>query len=282
MPSELDTVLQQHLDLIPHQVGTGLVCQRPTDGYINATAMCGANGKLFGHYRERAATEEFLTELSTDIGIPISQLVQSIKGGDPQVQGTWVHPDVAVNLAQWCSPKFAVQVARWVREWMSGRAAARPSVPYHLRRYATNHPNVPPGHFSILVEMTQLLIAPMELMGYTLPEEMLPDISQGRIFCRWLREEWGIDTDTLPTYRHDFEDGRVVYPKAYPDDLLRAFRNHFWTEWLPYRSISYFTGRDAAALSYLPRILARATAAGLPAPLRKLPARPLPKKLRHG
>jgi len=74
----------------------------------------------------------------------------------------------------------------------------------------------------------------------------------------------------------------VVYPKAYPDDLLRAFRNHFWTEWLPYRSIPYFMGRAADALTYLPRILARANAAGLPAPIKKLPARPLPKQCRRG
>lgn len=270
--------MQQHLDLIPHVVEREVVRQRVKDGYINATAMCQAVGKLFGHYRERGTTQQFLEALSADIGIPISELVQSFKGGDPNLQGTWVHPDVAINLAQWCSPQFAVQVSRWVRDWMSGRAAIRPVVPYHLRRYAKNHPNVPPGHFSILVEMTQLLIAPLELMGYTLPESMLPDISQGRLFCRWLREEWGIDTDSLPVYPHDFEDGRVVHPKAYPDDMLATFRKHFWTVWLPERAPEYFAGKDSRALEYLPRLLARATAAGVSAPLRRIPPRPVPKQ----
>jgi len=54
------------------------------------------------------------------MGIPISELIQSFKGGRAENQGTWVHPDIAINLAQWLSPKFAVQVSRWVREWMSG------------------------------------------------------------------------------------------------------------------------------------------------------------------
>lgn len=28
-------------------------------------------------------------------------LVQSIVGGIPELQGTWVHPQIAIHLAQW-------------------------------------------------------------------------------------------------------------------------------------------------------------------------------------
>jgi hypothetical protein len=52
-------------------------------------------------------------------GIPATLLVATKQHGVASEQGTWVHPDVAVNLAQWCSAKFAVQVSRWVREWMT-------------------------------------------------------------------------------------------------------------------------------------------------------------------
>lgn len=31
-------------------------------------------------------------------------------------QGSWVHPDLAVQLAIWISPRFALQVSAWVRE----------------------------------------------------------------------------------------------------------------------------------------------------------------------
>ena len=58
-------------------------------------------------------------EVSTEARIPASGLVQISKGGDVSAQGKWIHPDVAVNLGQWCSPKFAVVVSRWVREWMT-------------------------------------------------------------------------------------------------------------------------------------------------------------------
>lgn len=250
--------MQQHFDLIPHPVQGGIIYQRPGDGYINATAMCQAAGRPWSRYWELPGSRAFAQELSSDLGIPISTLVQSIKGGHSHVQGTWVHPQVAVNLAQWLSAKFAVMVSQWVYDWMSGKhpASVAETVPYHLRRYVANQPNVPVAHFSVLTEMTQLLIAPMEIMGYTLPEHMLPDISHGKMFCKWLRDVHEIDTDALPTYMHVFEDGRRVWPKAYPEQLLADFRRHFREEWLPNRAIDYFRGRDSEALQYLPKLIA--------------------------
>jgi hypothetical protein len=48
-------------------------------------------------------------------------LVQIKKGGVKNEQGTWVHPQVAIHLAQWLSPTFAVKVSKWVFNWMSGK-----------------------------------------------------------------------------------------------------------------------------------------------------------------
>lgn len=250
--------MQQHFDLIPHPVQGGIIYQRPKDGYINATAMCQAAGKQWFDYRRLTITNAFIEALATETGIPGSELAQSMKGGDLRFQGTWVHPQVAINLAQWLSAKFAVQVSQWVFEWMSGSGPASASsvVPYHLRRYVANQPHIPVAHFSILAEMTTLLIAPMEIMGYTLPEHMLPDISHGKMFCKWLRDVHGIDTDALPTYLQVFEDGRRVWPKAYPDRLLADFRKHFREEWLPHHSIEYFRHRDSEALQFLPKLIA--------------------------
>jgi hypothetical protein len=249
--------MQQHFDLIPHPVQGGIIYQRPKDGYINATAMCQAAGKQWFDYRRLTTTHSFIEALSAETGIPGSELAQSMKGGDIRFQGTWVHPQVAIHLAQWLSAKFAVQVSQWVFDWMSGTApTSRIEVPYHLRRYVANHQNVPVGHFSVLTEMTQMLIAPMEMMGYTLPEHMVPDISHGRMYCKWLREKYGIDTDALPTYTHLYEDGRRVLAKAYPESLLPDFRKHFREEWLPQRAVEYFRGRDSEALQYLPKLIA--------------------------
>ncbi|WP_426608636.1 hypothetical protein [Bradyrhizobium sp. McL0616] len=79
------------------------------------------------------------------------------------------------------------------------------------------------AHFSVLTEMTQLLIAPVELMGYTLLEHMLPDISHGKMFCKWLREAHGIDTDVVPTFCTSTRTAAVSGPRR----ILSAFWQTF-------------------------------------------------------
>ncbi|MER8864789.1 KilA-N domain-containing protein [Mesorhizobium sp. M0751] len=253
--------MQQHFDLIPHKAQGTIIYQRPKDGYINATAMCQAAGKEWSGYRRLATSADYLAALESVLQINRTDLVQSISGGDPRLQGTWVHPQVAINLAQWCSAEFAVKVSQWVYDWMSGKGKpAQTEMPYHLRRYVANQQNVPVGHFSILTELTQALIAPLEIMGYTLPEHMVPDISHGLMFCRWLRAK-GVDTNALPKYWHLYEDGRRIQAKAYPESLLADWRRHFREEWLPLKAIEYFKGRDSAALQYLPKLLPKPRAA---------------------
>ena len=243
---------QPQLALIPHKVAGGVVEQRRKDGYINATAMCSASGKLFADYNRLKTTSAFFGALQADMGIPISEIIQSVKGGDG-VQGTWVHPKVAIHLAQWLSPEFAVQVVNWVHDWMT--AGAGRSMPYHLRRYTSNRGNVPVGHFSILSEMVLAVIAPMEEAGYTLPDHLLPDISQGKMFSKFLRQELGVSTEGMPHYLHYFEDGRVVQPRAYPEYYLADFRQHLREEWLPKRAVAYFQERDPDAAVCLSAIL---------------------------
>lgn len=245
---------QISLPLVQYELEQEVIHQRVRDGYINATAMCKAAGRPWGRYWETGQAKEFADELSSDIGIPTTELIQSVRGGDPQLQGTWVHPQVAVNLAQWLSPKFAVRVSRWVSDWLSGKVSGG-NLPYHLRRYMANMTAVPHGHFSMLNEMTIGLIAPLEQMGYTLPDNMLPDISEGRMFSQWLRDN-GDDPDAMPAYRHGYEDGRIVSARAYPNRVLAPFRDHFGTVWMPKRSISYFAERDPVAVSYIEKLLA--------------------------
>jgi hypothetical protein len=106
-----------------HRQANGIeVDQRRADGYFDATAMCRAYGKLFADYQRLDQTKGYLAALSADMGIPISELVQSARRrAGQQGGGSWVHPEVAVDLAQWLSPQFKVRVNRWVLEWMQGR-----------------------------------------------------------------------------------------------------------------------------------------------------------------
>lgn len=80
------------------------------DGYINATFLCKNANKLFGDYQRLNVTQSFLDALFGDMGIHISELIQVKKAGNPQEQGTWVHPQVAINLGQWLSPKISYKI----------------------------------------------------------------------------------------------------------------------------------------------------------------------------
>lgn len=252
---------QYQLALVQHTYQGALIQQRASDGYINATAMCRAAGREWSSYRRSA--EEFIVALEGSLQIRRDLIVQTISDGPNESRGTWVHPQVAINLGQWLSADFAVRVSQWVFDWMTGKGVPqRPAeLPYHLRRYLANQGSVPVGHFSILTELTLCLIAPMEAIGYRLPEHLWPDISSGRMFAKFLRDEHGVDTDKVPSYWHAFEDGRAAVPaKAYPERLIPYFRAHFRDVWLPTRAAEYFAERDPIALSYLPQLLPKKAA----------------------
>ncbi len=89
------------------------ISRRITDGYVNATAMCKANKKRWSDYRESDRCQLYLDALSQTTEIPVFDLIESRQG---QGGGTWVHPQVAVDLARWISAPFAVWMDGWFLE----------------------------------------------------------------------------------------------------------------------------------------------------------------------
>jgi hypothetical protein len=93
-----------------------IITSRPLDHYVNATQLCQAGGKKFSHWFSLETTKELINELSSDAGITASLLVDTIRGRSSKfTQGSWIHPDLSIQLAQWISPKFAIQVSKWIR-----------------------------------------------------------------------------------------------------------------------------------------------------------------------
>ncbi len=247
---------QSEMPLIDHEVQDRIVQQRASDGYINATALCKAAGKRLYDYGRLGITARFLEALKAETGIPVSELVQRVRSGPPDQKGTWVHPYLAVNLAQWLSPQFAVQVSIWVHAWMDGSPAQHARLPDHVRRYLVNRHKIPATHFSMLDQMTLRLLAPLESHGYILPAKLMPDISLGRMFSKWLRGN-GHDPDSFPTYEHEFLDHRPNVPaRLYPNELMTEF-NQQLDNWLrDGRARQYLGDRDADAILPLDRVLA--------------------------
>ena len=101
--------------------------RRQADGFVNATAMCKANGREWFTYARSERTKEYIAALAAVPQICRTELVQSIQGGQPHLQGTWIHPRLAIDLARWISPAFAVWMDGWFLE-----SLARPAQPHHL------------------------------------------------------------------------------------------------------------------------------------------------------
>jgi len=94
-----------------------VITSRSEDNYINATQLCQAGDKKFNHWYSLDITKQLINELASDTGIPASQLIDIKKGNSNEFnQGSWIHPDLAIQLAQWISSKFAIQVSKWIRE----------------------------------------------------------------------------------------------------------------------------------------------------------------------
>jgi KilA-N domain len=116
------------MKIVMHKANGLQIGQRREDGYIDATALCRASNKRWNNYWRMQGTQAFLEALSEDLGLSVivnnpvarnraTALIQVFQGGHSQ-QGTWVHPEVAIDLGQWVSVRFRILVNRWVREWM--------------------------------------------------------------------------------------------------------------------------------------------------------------------
>jgi hypothetical protein len=91
------------------------ISRRTTDGYVNASAMCKANGRRWKDYRESDRCQLYLDALERVAGISAHALVESRSGGAGGGV-TWDHPQVAVDLARWISAPFAVWMDGWFLE----------------------------------------------------------------------------------------------------------------------------------------------------------------------
>lgn len=103
-----------------------------TDAHVNLTEMCAAFGKRALHFLQLESTQRFLVALAADTGLSLesddgnpvitSGLLVTIRGrfANGQQQGTWAHPDLALECARWLSPEFAIWTNRAIRKLLSG------------------------------------------------------------------------------------------------------------------------------------------------------------------
>lgn len=97
--------------------------------FVNATEMAKGFGKTTKDWLRTKQSEEFISSLSTVRQISPTGLVQIIQGGNPELQGTWMHEDVALEFARWLSPAFAIWCNDRIKELLEiGFTATQPTI----------------------------------------------------------------------------------------------------------------------------------------------------------
>ncbi|MGI2206898.1 hypothetical protein ACROAD_01305 [Shewanella baltica] len=164
-------------------------------------------------------------------------------------------------LSEIAQQNFRNLASQSLKEFIYQRTGykATGALPLHLARYIKNRAKIPYTHFSMLNEITLNLIAPLEEAGYTLPDSIIPDISEGKMFCAWLRKHRNVEPKAFPRYQHEYIDGRVVDACLYPVEYMDDFRKHFHEVWLREKAPEYFKQRDGVALEFIQNL-------ALPAP----------------
>jgi hypothetical protein len=93
---------------------------RLSDGYVNATMMAQACKKKLNDYTRLKDTKAFLDGQAASTGFTALALVQQQQGKNGE-RHTWVHPEVAIDLARWCSVEFRIKVNRLVLRYLTGQ-----------------------------------------------------------------------------------------------------------------------------------------------------------------
>ncbi len=88
---------------------------------INATEMARPFRKQIGHFLALQGTRDYILLLESryrdsDIGGMAREVLRVIKGGVPELQGTWMDEKLALKFAAWLSPEFELWVYDRIQE----------------------------------------------------------------------------------------------------------------------------------------------------------------------
>ena len=93
-----------------------VVEQRAIDCYVNITAICRIHNSDLYEWKRLPTSKKYINIWNRENFGTLAFDVQ--RRGVPNPR-TFAHPDIAIQIAQWCNPYFAIQVSRWVREPLS-------------------------------------------------------------------------------------------------------------------------------------------------------------------
>lgn len=139
----------------------------------------------------------------------------------------------------------------------------RYKIPVFAQRAAKNFHKVDKGYFSVISELFNIVYAPLEYWGHTIPDkakdgkEIRMDVSVGSCFANWLKTHHPDKANSYRRYPHDLTEFLCVDARQYPRSMKHIFAEYVEDYWIPNNAEAYFKERDPEALKFLQRLLKR-------------------------
>lgn len=228
-------------NIIKHSYNGAIISQE-SDGYVSLTDMAKASGKKVNDYLRLASSKAYFEGLSGSTGIPVDRLIRvNESSGRNQDRGTWSHPEIAVDFAQWCSIPFRIWANSVLRNIITQPIQQpKKAIAYYSDRVADipKRLSCPSGYWVVIEECGHLLLE-VERAGYPIDRYDLLDGSVGKKYSLY-RKAQNINNHTeTAKYRVD----SCPYPidvAAYPYSEMGIFK-----QWL----------KEVYTVAHLPKYL---------------------------
>lgn len=138
----------------------------------------------------------------------------------------------------------------------------RLETPNFVVRFNDNWDRTKKGYFSVISELFVRLYGRFEHLGYKIPnkafdgKEIRPDVSVGKLFAKYLRDNHPELANEFESYSHKFPNGMEFDARQYKNELLPIFIRFVDENWIVTNAHNYFKDRDPLALDYLPKLIA--------------------------
>lgn len=174
-------------------------------------------------------------------------------------------PDTALSLileyfGYECQQRYRTEEAKacfrafstiGIRAWLQcelgyrqKQANGRPYFYQRLMLFQERTGRIPAGYFCVFEETTSL-VGQLERHDYPLPDDAIIDISIGKTFCKFLRDECGVEPDNVCLkYPHWYPgQSQPRMSNLYPNSLLEIFRNFLDHRYYTFHLPEYFKRR---------------------------------------
>ena len=142
----------------------------------------------------------------------------------------------------------------------TGSYGRQRGAPAFIRRFNENWGRIELGHFSVISELVVRLWGRLEQVGHTMADramdgtELRPDVSVGKLFAAWLRDNHPAIPHNFSYYMH-WTPQKEIEARQYANSMWPLFVEFVDTVWIEQHSERYFLTRDPAALPFLPKLL---------------------------